>query len=134
MKRSNLVMAAYLLAVFLSGGVVGFLAHYLYNMQSVNAKATPRGPDDYRHKYVEEMRSRLSLQEEQVQQLNAILDSTRLRYREFREKHRPEINAIQEEQVSRIRSMLSEPQRLQYETMRAERDQRRRKSDAPQRW
>lgn len=134
MKRSNLVLAAYLLAVFLSGGVVGFLVHYLYNMQSVNAKATPRDADDYRHKYVEELRSRLSMQEEQVQQLNAILDSTRLRYREFREKHRPEINAIQEEQVSRIRSMLSEPQRLQYETMRAERDQRRRKSDAPQRW
>jgi len=134
MKRSNLVLAAYLLAVFLSGGVVGFLVHHLYNMQSVNAKATPRGPDDYRHKYVEEMRSRLSMQEEQVQQLNAILDSTRLRYREFREKHRAETNAIQEEQVSKIRSMLSEPQRLQYETMRAERDQKRRKSDAPQRW
>lgn len=134
MKRSNLVLTAYVLAVFLSGGVVGFLAHYLYNMQSVNAKATPRGPDDYRHKYVEEMRSRLSLQEEQVQQLNAILDSTRLRYREFREKHRPETNAIQEEQVSKIRSMLSEPQRLQYETIRAEREKNRRKSDAPQRW
>jgi Spy/CpxP family protein refolding chaperone len=134
MKRSNLVLAAYLLAVFLSGGVVGFLAHHLYSMQSVNAKATTRGPDDYRHKYVEEMRSRLSLQEEQVQQLNAILDSTRLRYREFREKHRSETNAIQEEQVSKIRSMLSEPQRLQYETMRAEREKKRRKSDAPQRW
>jgi uncharacterized membrane protein len=134
MKRSHLVLAAYLLAVFLSGGVVGFLVHYLYSMQSVNAKATPRGPDDYRHKYVEEMRSRLSLQEEQVQQLNAILDSTRLRYREFREKHRSETNAIQEEQASKIRSMLSEPQRLQYETMRAEREKKRRKSDAPQRW
>ena len=134
MKRSNLVLAAYLLAVVLSGGVVGFLVHYLYNMQSVNAKAMPRDPDDYRHKYVEEMRSRLSLQEEQVQQLNAILDSTRLRHREVREKHRPEINAIQEEQVSKIRSILSEPQRLLYETMRAERDQKRRKSDAPQRW
>jgi uncharacterized membrane protein len=134
MKRSHLVLAAYLLAVFLSGGVVGFLVHYLYSMQSVNAKATPRGPDDYRHKYVEEMRLRLSLQEEQVQQLNAILDSTRLRYREFREKHRSETNAIQEEQASKIRSMLSEPQRLQYETMRAEREKKRRKSDAPQRW
>jgi hypothetical protein len=83
---------------------------------------------------VEEMRSRLGMQEEQVQQLNAILDSTRLRYREFRGKHRSETNAIQEEQVSKIRSMLSEPQRLQYEAMRAERDQKRRKSDAPQRW
>jgi len=134
MKRSNMVLGAYLLAVFLSGGVVGFLAHHLYSLQSVNAKATPRGPDDYRHKYVEEMRSRLGMQEEQVQQLNAILDSTRLRYREFREKPRSETNAIQEEQVSKIRSMLSELQRLQYEAMRAERDQKRRKSDAPQRW
>ncbi len=134
MKRSNLVLTAYLLAVFLSGGAVGFLVHHLYSMQSVNAKSAPRDPDEYRHRYVEEMRSRLSLQEAQVQQLNAILDSTRLRYREFRAKHRPEINAVQEEQVSKIRSMLTEPQRVQYETMRAERDQKRRKSDAPQRW
>lgn len=134
MKRSNLVLAAYMLAVFLSGGVVGFLVHHLYSMRPVNAKTAPRDPDDYRRKYVEEMRSRLNLQEAQVQQLSAILDSTRLRYREFRAKHRPEIISIQEEQVSRIRAMLSEPQRLEYEAMRAERDRKRRKSDAPQRW
>jgi hypothetical protein len=134
MKRSNLILGAYLLGVFLSGGVVGFFVHQLYGMQAVSAKTPPRDPDEYRHKYVEEMRSRLTLQEEQVQQLNAILDSTRLRYREFREKHRPEINTIQEEQVAKIRSMLSEPQRLQYEKIRAEREQKRRKSDAPQRW
>jgi hypothetical protein len=134
MKRSNLVLAGYLLAVFLSGGVVGYLTHFLHTRQSVNDKAAPRNPEDYRHKYVEEMRTRLSLQEEQVQQLNAVLDSTRLRYREFRERHRPEINAIQEEQVSKIRSLLTEPQRLEYEKMRAERDQKRRKSDPPQRW
>lgn len=134
MRRSNLVLGAYLLAVFLSGGVVGFFVHHLYSLESVKAKAAPRDPDDYRHKYVEEMRARLTLKEEQVQQLNAILDSTRLRYREFRVKHRPELNAIQEEQASRIRSMLNEPQRLEYEKMRAERDQKRRKSDPSQRW
>jgi len=134
MKRSNLVLAGYLLAVFLSGGVVGYLTHFLYARQSASDKTVPRTPDDYRHKYVEEMRSRLSLREEQVQQLNAVLDSTRLRYREFRERHKPEVNAIQEEQVSKIRALLTEPQRLEYEKMRAERDQKRRKSDPPQRW
>mgnify|MGYP001769569882 CR=1 FL=1 len=85
MRRSNLVLGAYLLAVFLSGGVVGFFVHHLYSLESVKAKAAPRDPDDYRHKYGEEMRSRLTVKEEQVQQLNAILDSTRLRYREFPE-------------------------------------------------
>jgi uncharacterized protein YeaO (DUF488 family) len=134
MKRSNLVLGAYLLAVFLSGGVVGFFVHHLYDLQSVRAKASPRDPDDYRHKYVEEMRSRLTLKEEQVQQLNAILDSTRLRYREFRVRHRPELNTIQEEQVSKIRSMLTDAQRAEYEKMRAEREQKRRKSDPSQRW
>ena len=134
MKRSNLVLGAYLMAVFLSGGVVGFFVHQLYSLQSVRAKATPRDPDDYRHKYVEEMRSRLTLKEEQVQQLNAILDNTRLRYREFRVRHRPETNAIQEEQVSKIRSMLTDAQRAEYEKMRAEREQKRRKSDPSQRW
>lgn len=134
MKRSSVVLSAYMLAVFLSGGVVGYLVHHLYSMQAVSAKTAPRDPDEYRHKYVEELRSRLALQTEQVQQLNAVLDSTRLRYREFRERHRPEINTIQEEQVSKIRSMLTEAQRQEYEKMRAERDQKRRKSDPPQRW
>ncbi len=134
MKRSNLVLAAYLLAVFLSGGVVGYLGHYLFVARTTGEKAAPRSPDDYRRKYVEEMRSRLNMREEQVQQLNAVLDSTRLRYREFRERHRPELNAIQEEQVSKIRSLLTEPQRLEYEKMRTERDQKHRKSDPPQRW
>ena len=134
MKRSKLVLAAYILGVFLSGGVVGFFVHYLYDARSASAKAVPRDPDEYRHKYVEEMRSRLKLSEDQVEQLNAILDNTRLKYKEFRARHRPEINAIQEEQVSKIRLMLSEPQRLEYEKMRAERDLKRHKTDPPQRW
>ncbi len=134
MKRSKLVLAAYILGVFLSGGIVGFFLHYLYSTQTVNARAVARDPDEYRHKYVEEMRTRLRLTEDQVQQLNAILDGTRLKYKEFRARHRPEINAIQEEQVSKIRLMLSEPQRVEYEKMRAERDLKRRKTDPPQRW
>jgi flagellar biosynthesis GTPase FlhF len=134
MRRSKLILAVYLLGVFLSGGVVGFFVHQLYRIHSVSAKAVPCDPNEYRRKYVEEMRSRLSLQEDQVQQLNAILDSTRLRYREFRAQHRPELNAIQEEQASKIRSMLSEPQKAEYEKMRAEREQHSRKAGSPQRW
>ena len=135
MKRPNLLLVFYLILVFASGIVVGFFGFRFYALESVSAKMPARNAADYRHKYLEELRSRLGLRENQVLQLDAILDATRLKYREFRERHRPELNSIQEEQVARIRAILTEPQRMEYEKMRADQEQRRRQSQSSQqRW
>jgi hypothetical protein len=71
------------------------------------------------------MHSRLKLSGSQVKQLEVILDETRDKFRDFREKQRPGMKAIQDEQTARITAMLDEGQRREYEKMRQEREERR---------
>ncbi|MGH9720802.1 MAG: hypothetical protein ACRD8O_11365, partial [Bryobacteraceae bacterium] len=62
---------------------------------------------------------------DQVTKLEAILDATRKRHKEMQERSKPELKAIQEEQVNQIRAMMNESQRAEYEKFREERDRRR---------
>ena len=75
--------------------------------------------------YLDEMSKRLSLSQPQKEKLNEILDDTRAKYREVRERHKPEMKAIQDEQVEKVNAMLSEAQRAEYAKMRAEREAKR---------
>jgi hypothetical protein len=129
MKRTTLSTGLYILLVFLSGAVVGAFAHRLYVVNTVvSAK-----PDEVRRHILDEMRTRLSLSNEQVNQVNAIMDSTRARYHEVKERWdnqsrqaaKPELKAISEDQAGKIKAILSEPQRAEYEKYRAERQKRR---------
>ena len=130
MKRRTLSTSLYVLLVFLSGAVVGGFAHRLYMVNTVSAK-----PDEYRRKYMDEMRARLSLSSDQVAQVNAILDSTKARYHEVkekwdkdaREKAKPELKAIHDDQVQKVKAILSETQRAGYDQLRAEREKLRQK-------
>jgi hypothetical protein len=126
MRRSNLYVALYLFLVFLSGVLVGGIAYRLYSTQAVSAsRFNPRGADEYRRQYLEEMRSRLKLRDDQVQQLNAILDATRDEYRAVHQKFAPAMKAVQDDQVKRVLSILDDTQRTEYQKMRAERAKRR---------
>jgi hypothetical protein len=117
--------------VFASGAIVGAFAHRLYMVQSVQsvreAAETARDPQEYRKRYLAEMRTRLSLTPEQETALNDILDDTRVRYRELHERFRPEMKAIQNEQTDKINAILNPRQQTEYEKMREEREQRRKK-------
>jgi hypothetical protein len=134
MKRSSFSTALYVSLVFLSGAAVGGFSYRLYTMKTVLASpvVSPK-PDDYRTKYLDEMRTRLSLSPEQLKQLSVILDSTKSRYHEVKAKWdkeaklkaKPELRAIQEDQVQKIKGMLSDPQRIEYDKLRVERDKRR---------
>ena len=134
MRRSGFSTVIYVLLVFLSGAVVGGFAHRLYMMNSVKAaEATPRrpSPEEWRRQYVDEMRTRLSLDAAQLAKLEEILNSTRQRFRELHEKSRPEMKVIQDEQVASINAILTESQRPEYEKLRAERELRRKQRKKP---
>src|SRR5882724_5818215 len=106
MRRSTLTTGLYLALLFLSGVAVGIFGHRLYTLNSVNARANnPRNPEEFRRRYVAEMRSRLKLTDDQVASLGPILDETRRRHHEQVDKHRPEFKAIQDEQVQKIRGI-----------------------------
>ena len=123
MKRSRLTAVVSLTLVFLSGVVLGAFGHRLYRMNSVMARAG--GPEEYRRKMVDEMRTRLNLTPEQITGLEKILDETRQRYREYHERHKPEWKAIQDQQVQQINATLNETQRAEYEKMLEERRKQR---------
>jgi hypothetical protein len=126
MKRSSLSLALSLLLVFASGIAAGFFGRGYYESTTVKAATVrPRTPEDYRKAYVEEMSKRLALSQTQKVKLDEILDETRAKYREVRERHRPEMKAIQDEQVDKVNGMLTEPQRAEYAKMRAEREAKR---------
>jgi hypothetical protein len=123
MKSSNAVAAIYVILIFLSGVFVGGFGYRLYTASSVNA-ARPKSAEEYRAKYLAEMRSRLKLSDRQVEELNVILDATRERWRVMRERSKPEMKSIQDEQVERIRAILTPEQQNEYEKMRLEREKK----------
>ena len=84
------------------------------------------------------MRTRLSLTNDQVTQLSAIMDSTKARFHEVRSKWdkeahiraKPELKAIQEDQVQKIKEILTEAQRPEYDKYRADREKQRQQNNS----
>jgi len=114
----------YLALVFISGILVGGVGVQLFGPSS----ASGANPDDARRKYTEEMRTRLQLSDEQAAMLDRILEDTHQRFLALREKWRPEMKALGDDQAARIRQMLNDKQRKEYEKMRQEREEQRRRS------
>ena len=121
MTFSRWKMAMYVGLVFVSGALLGAFSHRLYTVSGVSANA-PRNPEEFRRRYMEEMKTRLKLTPDQVTQLSAILDETRSRVRSTRESIEPEIRKIREEQQEKVHHILSADQRPEYDQMRKERE------------
>lgn len=128
MRPGSFKVALYLLLVFASGIAVGAFSQHLYTARGVSARTSrPHGPEEYRKRYLGEMRTRLKLDAEQTAKLNTILDQTRSRFDEIRERSRPEMDAIQKDQINQINHILNENQRAEYEKLRQERETHRKK-------
>jgi hypothetical protein len=118
MTRGNQGIA-WLLAVllFCSGAAVGALAHrYFFSNNVVNAS------DVMRKRYVDEMRSRLSLTPTQVNQLQSILDDTKAKYKAVRDAYRPAMLEVKGQQVRQVKSILTPRQIPIYEQLLADRE------------
>ena len=111
MKRSNWSIALYVVLIFASGVAAGVLGQRLLASSVVSASSAPRSPEQWRAKYVAEMRQRLVLDAGQETKVHEILDVTRARYNEVRERTRPEMKRIHDEQVESIRGVLSDSQK-----------------------
>lgn len=133
MKRGNLTIAFYLLMVFGGGALVGAFGHRAYTVKTVSAEVKRKTPEDFRREYMDEMRSRVKLSGEQAVKVEKILDNTRDRYKQFRERNKPEMDKIMSDQTEAIRALLQPEQNAEYEKMRAEREERRKQSQKPDR-
>jgi len=131
MKRSSWQITLSLLAVFISGIVVGAFAFRLYTVKTIEA-AAPNTPEAYRKRYVSEMKARLSLDDSQTVRLNQILDQTRAKAAQVKRRHKPEMDQIHAEQVQDIRTMLTVAQTSEYEHYLHEREVEQKAREAAQ--
>ncbi len=119
-----------MLLVFLSGSVLGAVAYRLYAVSAVQsvdvARKQPKmSPDEFRKHYVEEFRTKVKMDDQQLAALQQILDQTRTDFHTMRDKMNFEGEAIQSAQVEKINAILRDDQRPLYATMRAERERQR---------
>ena len=126
MKLSRAAIAVYMGLVFASGALLGAFAHRLYTVSGVRAEVpTPKPtPSEVRTRYLDEMKTRLKLNDEQMTKLSLIFDDGRARIRETGRKTDLEFQTIREEQQQRIRALLSPEQQTEYEKLRKERQHR----------
>ncbi|HTT61588.1 MAG TPA: hypothetical protein VMG35_07100 [Bryobacteraceae bacterium] len=119
MRRSNLSTLLYLLVVFASGAVVGGFANRLYMARTVNATVkAPPSRAELRKQYVEDMRSRLHLNDAQVAELRQIMDATAQRMHEMHK-------TIGDEHIQKVIAILDDNQKAEYAKMRADREKQR---------
>ena len=129
MNRSQSSLVLSLLLVFSSGVAVGTVGHYLYTAKSVNATSLPPAtPDSFRNQFVEEMRLKVGLQGDQLTNLIKVLDETGLQYKEVRDRMKPDMKRIKNEQIEKINAFLSPDQQKLYQQLRADRDEKSKKA------
>ena len=128
MNLSKAAIGVYVALVFLSGIVVGAFGHRLYTVSPVSASG-PRSPEEYRQKYLAEMRARVKITPEQEKKLVSILDETRSLYKETRDSIEPQMQRIRQEQVAKVNAILSPEQQAEYGRLREERERQRKERD-----
>ncbi len=127
MTGSRVPVWLYLILVFAGGAGVGVFGDRLYTTEKVSAdtRSGPRSPDEYRKRYIEELKRRLNLTPDQLVKLNAVLEATQQRMHALHERDRPEMSAIHQEQVDKVHAILDDRQDAEYDKMRQEREKKR---------
>src|SRR5438477_12632577 len=123
MTKSNLTIALYLLLVFGSGVAVGGFGYHVYSGTPVKAHSK-MSPEEWRRQYIGEMQTRVKLTPAQSEQVNSVLDETRSLFHASREKHNRELDSLRQAQADKIRAILTDEQRPEFEKLKAEREQR----------
>ncbi|MCX6590909.1 MAG: hypothetical protein NTZ56_05235 [Acidobacteria bacterium] len=126
MKRSLFVYGA---LIFFSGLAVGALGQRLYSATTVTATVMPPRPDDWRRQFMQEMTERVHLDSKQVSELHTVLDESKTLFDQVRDKYKPEMKAIYDSQVDKIRQMLKADQKPLFEALRLEREARRKAAE-----
>jgi hypothetical protein len=124
-KRNQWTAALLAFLLFACGILVGALGHRYYAGTTVSAKTA----EDFRHHYVEEMQSRLHLTPVQLTRLEAILDDTKAKYKAIRDSYHPAMLKIRNEQIARVKSILTPQQIPAYDQLVAERERRAREQE-----
>jgi hypothetical protein len=125
MKFTRWTVALYMALVFACGGVVGAFAYRLYTVSGVSANVGQRNPEEFRRRFMADLKMRLQLTDDQAAKLSVLMDETRSRFRDVREKFEPEMQKIREDQRQKISELLSPSQQAEWQKIMDERQRRR---------
>jgi hypothetical protein len=135
MPKAKFTAVAYLLIVFCSGAMLGAVAHRLYMVKTVlSTEPPPRRQSlaEWRKHLIDDMQSRVKLDNQQIVALQQILDQTDSEFRQLHAgrkaedtKRRAEDQAVQNNMVEKINAMLRDDQKALYQQLRAEREAER---------
>ena len=126
MKRQHLASVALAVLLFGSGVAVGALGHRYYEVRVVTAKSSP---DSFRQRYVNEMRTRLKLTPDQVQQLETVMAQTRAQFRALHEASRPQMEEIKRQHTEKVKAILTPAQAPVYDQLIAEHERHAREDE-----
>ncbi len=117
MKFTRWTVALYMGMVFACGAVVGAFAYRLYTVSVVSANVGQRNPEEFRRRFMAELKARLNLNDDQAAKVGVIMDQTRQQFRAARAAIEPEIRKIREEQRQKISEILSADQQAEFQKM-----------------
>jgi Spy/CpxP family protein refolding chaperone len=124
-KRNQWSAISLAILLFGCGVVVGVLANRSYSEWVVNARSS----DTFRERYLKEMKSDVHLTDQQITQLQTILDETKARYKSLRDQYHPALMSIRDDQIKKVKGILTPEQVPLYEKLVAERERRAREDD-----
>lgn len=119
MKRNQWTALALAALLFACGVAVGALADHYYAGTVVSAKG---GAENFRQHYISETREKVNLTPAQVTKLEQILDETKAEVKAVRDSYRPAMLKIREQQIARVKAILTPAQIPAYEQLVAERE------------
>lgn len=125
MRPTRWTVALYMALVFACGGVVGAFAFRLYTVSGVSANVGQRNPEEFRKRFMADLKSRLQLNDDQAAKLGVIMDETRMQVRAARMTIEPELQKIREDQKQRISELLSPDQQAEWQKILDERQRKR---------
>jgi hypothetical protein len=125
MLRTRLSAALYLAIVFASGVLTGVVSHRLYVTNTASANTAPRTMDEFRRRYLGEMKDKVGANDEQLAAVGRILDETKGKFDALHAQEKPLHDKIQQEQVDAVKALLNDQQKVAFDEWRAERERRR---------
>src|SRR5260370_6809703 len=122
MKLTRWTVALYMGLVFVCGGVVGAFGHRLYAVSGVSANVASRNPEEFRKKYLADIKARLKVTDAQVTQMSVIIDDTRMRFRETRAIIEPRMKKIRQDQQRTFAELFSPEELAEWQKITKERE------------
>ena len=129
MPKSKLSAFISLLLVFLSGALVGAMAHRLYMVNTVVSSRQPpprRDPEDVKRQIMAETREKVKLDDGQVRKLDQIYEEERAQFGQLRQSWNEQGRELRKVTADKIKDMLRPDQVPLFEQLQADRTARQR--------